>query len=197
MSRRLAVLSALVLLGPVPSLAQQAPTALTPAQVITAATLPLPEELRGAATVLAFGPDGFATTVVRKGTNGMTCLGPNPTRGQFHVACYADGMEPFMARGRVLRQQGVKDAEVDSVRFREARTGKLKLPTHPASLYSLTGGVFDPVAGTVTGARPLYVIYIPYATTQTTGISERPKGNAPWLMFPGTPKAHIMFTPTM
>ncbi len=191
-------LAALLVALPVAGLgAQQAPTALTPAQVITAATLPLPEEMRADATVLEFAADGFTTTVIRKGTNGMTCLGPNPSRSQFHVACYADSMEPFMARGRALRKSGVKDAQVDTVRFREAKAGTLKLPKAPASLYSLTGGVFDPAAGTLTGARALYVIYTPYATTKSTGISDRPKGNAPWLMFPGTPKAHIMFTPTM
>lgn len=177
--------------------AQQVPTALTPTQVTAAAVLPLPEEMRAAATVLAWDAAGKVASVVRKGSNGMTCLGPNPTRPQFHVACYADGMEPFMARGRQLRAQGVDEAQVDTIRFREARTRKLALPKDPASLYSLTGGVFDPDKGTVSGARPLYVIYIPYATTKSTGISDRPKGNAPWLMFPGTPKAHIMFTPTM
>lgn len=103
-----------------------------------------------------------------------------------------------MARGRDLRASGVAGTQVDSVRFREAKAGTLKLPTHPASLYSLTGGTgFDPKTGTAPGARWLYVVYIPYATAATTGLSEKPQENAPWLMFPGTPKAHIMFTPKM
>jgi hypothetical protein len=84
------------------------------------------------------------------------------------------------------------------VRFREAKSGALKVPTHPSSLYSLTGGTgFDKATGTAPGARWLYVVYIPYATSATTGLSDKPQGNAPWIMFPGTPKAHIMFTPRM
>jgi hypothetical protein len=85
---------------------------------------------------------------------------------------------------------------VDTVRFAEAKSGKLKLPEAPASLYTLTGGTFDPKTGTVTGARELYVVYIPYATTATTGLPDKPVAG-PWLMFPGTPKAHIMFVPRM
>jgi hypothetical protein len=188
------VLSSLTLLGHTARLQAQA---LTPQQVITAATLPLPPELRADATVLALAADGNTTTLLRRGTNGMTCLGPVPGRAEFHVACYQDAMEPFMARGRALRQSGVQGPQVDTVRFAEAAKGTLALPKQPASLYSLSGGTFDPVTGTATGARALYVIYVPFATTQTTGISARPSGSSPWLMNPGTPKAHIMFTPSM
>jgi hypothetical protein len=103
-----------------------------------------------------------------------------------------------MARGRELRLSGVVGPQVDSVRFREAKSGALKVPTHPSSLYSLTGGPgFDKATGTAPGARWLYVVYIPYATSATTGLSDKPQANAPWIMFPGTPKAHIMFTPRM
>lgn len=190
----LLALCALPLVGTISPLGAQS---LTPEQVITAATLPLPADLRAGATVLALGADGNSTTLLRRGTNGMTCLGPVPGRTEFHVACYQDAMEPFMARGRALRQSGVQGPQVDTVRFAEAAKGTLALPKQPASLYSLSGGTFDPATGTVTGARPLYVIYVPYATTQTTGISARPSGSSPWLMNPGTPKAHIMFTPSM
>ena len=45
--------------------------------------------------------------------------------------------------------------------------------------------------------QTLYVVYIPFATGKTLGLAEKPFGKAPWVMFPGTPKAHIMFTPGM
>ena len=172
-------------------------TAIAPApDQITAAVLPLPADARASATVLGYGADGKLTTL-RKGSGAMTCLADDPKLPQFHVACYHDSMEPFMARGRELRASGVTGTQVDSVRFREAKAGTLKLPSHPASLYSLTGGTFDPKTGTATGARLLYVVYIPYATGATTGLSEKPQDNGPWIMFAGTPKAHIMFTPRM
>ena len=99
-----------------------------------------------------------------------------------------------MARGRELREQGVKDSQVDTVRFAEVMSGKIKMPTRPAMLYQIFGGTFDPATGALTGGQHLYVTYIPFATEATTGISAKPSDTEPWLMFPGTPKAHIMFS---
>jgi len=177
----------------------QGPATIAPAEEqVAAAVLPLPADARATATVLGYGADGTLTTL-RKGTGHMTCLADDPKVPQFHVACYHEAMEPFMARGRELRTSGVTGTQVDSVRFREAKSGVLKIPTNPSSLYSLTGGTgFDPKTGTAPGARWLYVVYIPYATAATTGLSDKPQeNNAPWIMFAGTPKAHIMFTPRM
>lgn len=171
--------------------------AIAPAEdQIAAAVLPLPADYRTTATVLGYGTDGKLTTL-RKGTGSMICLADDPKQAEFHVACYHESMEPFMARGRDLRASGVSGTQVDTVRFREAKAGTLKLPTHPSALYSLTGGAFDPATKTAPGSRWLYVVYIPYATSASTGLSDKPQAGAPWIMFPGTPKAHIMFTPRM
>jgi hypothetical protein len=171
--------------------------AVPPAELqITAAVLPLPADLRAGATVMGYAPDGRFVTL-RSGAGAMTCLASNPRMDRFHVACYHKSLEPFMARGRQLRTQGVLDDQVDTVRFREAHAGTLKLPKEPAMLYSLTGGRFDPTTGNATGARPLFVVYIPFATAESTGLSAAPARGTPWIMFPGTPKAHIMFTPSM
>lgn len=166
-------------------------------QQIAAAVLPLPKELRAGATVL-----GYVTRdkleILRAGTNGMICLALFVVRDDFHVACYHEGMEPFMARGRELREQGVKGGQVDSVRFAEVKTGKLKMPK-AAALYSLTGKKesWDPATGKVTGASPLGVVYMPGATAATTGLSLVPVASGPWMMYPGTPKAHVMITGSM
>lgn len=170
--------------------------AVAAASQIAAAVLPIPPEFRASATVLGYGADGRLTTL-RRGSGAYVCLATDPKMERFHVACYHRSLEPFMARGRELRAQGVAGGQVDTVRFAEARSGKLAMPTQPAALYSLTGGTFDPAAGTATGARPLYVIYIPGATAESTGIPTTPAEGTPWLMFPGTPKAHIMFVPRM
>ena len=168
------------------------------AEQIVAAVLPLPGELRDGATVLGYNADVKLVTL-RAGNGDMICLASDPTADRFHVACYHRAMEPFMARGRALRGRGVKGSAVDSVRFAEVQAGTLKMPTQPAALYSLTGpaGSFDPATGAARGARPLYVIYIPFATEASTGIPATPARGVPWIMFPGTPKAHIMFVPSM
>jgi hypothetical protein len=103
-----------------------------------------------------------------------------------------------MARGRQLRANGVKDPMVDTTRFAEVMSGKLAMPKQPATLYQLFGGTYDAATNTVAGAQSLFVIYISGATAATTGLPETPgKAGEPWIMFPGTPKAHIMLTPKM
>lgn len=170
-----------------------------PAVQIASAVLPLPEPLRATATVLGYRSADGPLVELRKGSNGMICLADDPKAPAFHVACYHESMEPFMARGRQLRAEGVEGAQVDTVRYREAAAGTIKMPTLPAALWQLSGPPesYDPATNTVTGARHLYVIYIPYATTETTGIPSIPSQDQPWLMNPGTPKAHIMFVPRM
>jgi hypothetical protein len=166
-------------------------------QQITAALLAAPKELRRDATVLGYTAGGKLVEL-RKGTGSMICLADNPEEEQFHVACYHRSLESFMARGRALRAQGVTGDRVDSVRFAEVRAGKLAMPT-AAMLYSLTGpgGSFDPATGTAPKAEPLFVVYLPNATAASTGLSAEPVEGGPWIMFPGTPKAHIMLQPGM
>ena len=175
------------------------PTVILPAdQQIATAVLAAPEAMRAGATVLGYAPDGHLKRL-RQGSGELVCLAANPTAEKFHVACYHRSLEPFMARGRALRARGVTGDRVDSLRFAEARAGKLRLPRHPALLYSLTGppDSFDPTTGTAPKAQPLFVVYIPYATAASTGLSAAPLEGSPWIMHPGTPKAHIMFKPTM
>jgi len=136
--------------------------------------------------------------VLRQARNGMRCLADDPAEERFHVACYATSMEPFMARGRQLRASGTPGTMVDTVRFAEIRQGTLRMPKAPASLYSLTGpkGDFDAATGTAPQSKAQFVLYMPGATTATTGLSTTP-GKGPWLMNPGTPRAHLMLTPDM
>ena len=162
-------------------------------QQIAAALLAAPKELRVDATVLGYAPDGKLTTL-RKGTGAMVCLASNPKEKQFHVACYHRSLEPFMARGRALRAEGVPEEKVDSVRFADVKAGRLAMPPNAAMLYSLTGpaGSFDTATGTAPRAKSLFVVYLPNATVASTGLSATPVEGAPWIMDPGTPKAHIM-----
>jgi hypothetical protein len=170
-------------------------TVLPAAQQITAAIAAAPAEFRDGATVLGYN-DGKKLVTLREGKGDMICLADDPNDAErFHVVCYHKALEPFMARGRALRAEGVTGPQVDTVRFKEIKTGALKMPSQPSSLYTLTGPPtsFDAAAGKVTGARWLYVVYIPGATAASTGLSEKAAPGVPWIMFPGTPKAHIMF----
>jgi hypothetical protein len=81
--------------------AQSAPTA---PQQIAAAVLALPEKMREGAGVLGY-KTGAKLEVLRASKNGMLCLADDPAEANFHVSCYHDSMDPFMARGRALRAE--------------------------------------------------------------------------------------------
>lgn len=193
----LRVLSCVLAGALVPSVgvAQAAPPS---AEQIAGAVTPLPESMRGGAKVLGYNAS-FKLTTLREGTNGMICLADNPQEPPFHPACYHESLEPFMSRGRELRASGVKGDQVDTVRFAEAKSGKLKMPTQPASLYQIFGppNSFNATTGAVTGAQALFVVYTPFATQKSTGLLATPRKDGPWLMYPGTPKAHIMIAEKM
>lgn len=163
---------------------------------IAAAVLAAPEDRRAGATVLGYDDTGKLTTL-RKGTNEFVCLADDPVAASFSVACYHQDLEPYMARGRELRAQGVTNQrQINDTRWKEIQGGSLKMPKEPRTLYVLTGKGFDSASGAITDQYLRWVIYVPFATPETTGLSTRPVENGPWLMDPGTPGAHIMITPT-
>ena len=174
-----------------------APRTLTAEQQIASAVLPLPADMQAGATVWGYGADGRFTRL-RDGTNHMVCLADNPREERFHVACYHDGLEVFMARGRELRAQGVAQPALDSIRNADIMAGRIHMPP-VASLFSITGQTdsYDAATNTIRGGRSLFVVYVPFATALSTGLQTTPARGTPWLMDPGSPKAHLMFTPAM
>lgn len=166
----------------------------SPEKQIEAAVSPAPKSLRSEATVMGYNGKGELVTL-RKGSNQLICVADDPEQSNFHVSCYHKDLEPFMRRGRELSAKGLSRQQVDSLRRQEIEEGTLELPRKPMALYSLTGSgdSFNYETGMVENASPLYVIYVPYATEASTGLSREPASKgAPWIMEPGTPWAHIM-----
>lgn len=164
---------------------------------INMAVFAAPEEHREEAKVLGFDDDGNVITL-REGSNEFVCLADNPESSRFHVSCYKITLEPFMARGRALKAEGKNPGEVFEIREQEAIAGTLEMPKEPATLYAFFGDEvsYDSETNTIEGAQYRYSIYIPFATQQTTGLPLRPNAPGhPWLMDPGTHRAHIMITP--
>lgn len=195
-ANHLIVISALLfgLIAAEPAVSQSKSGTFTAEQQITAAVSAAPQSMRDSAAVLGYDSTGDLVTL-REGSNELTCLADNPGDDRFHVACYHNDLEPFMKRGRELKAEGRAMDEVRQVRQQEIEDGTLSLPEKPMSLYSLTGDsdAWDYQTGTLQSARPLYVVYVPYATIESTGLSPSPVSEgAPWLMDPGKPWAHIM-----
>ena len=166
----------------------------SPEVQIAAAVLAAPAELREGAAVLGYNSQGEIIRL-REGKNELICLANNPNNTRFSVACYHRDLEPYMARGRELVAQKVTGQKRNDIRWKEVVDGKLAMPREPRTLYVLTGTSYEARSGKVTDAYLRWVIYIPFATPESTGLSTKPSDNAPWLMSPGTAGAHIMINP--
>src|SRR6266404_4484470 len=178
-------------------LASIAPAADVPSKQvqIAGAVLAAPVELRDGAAVLGYDAPGHGLVQIREGKNELICLATDPTKTAFNVACYHKDLEPFMARGRELLAQKVTGAKRNEIRFKEVEEGKLSMPRAPRTLYVLTGKSFDAASGKAEDPYLRWVIYVPFATPQSTGLSTKASDSAPWLMAPGTARAHIMINP--
>lgn len=164
---------------------------------IAAATLAGPESDRENASVYGFDSKG-ALVLLREGTNSLICVSDDPNRPGFQTVCYHKNLQPFMERGRELRSEGKTSQEIFDIREKEAKDGSLQMPDQASTLHLLEGkeGFYDASSGEVKNANYRYVVYIPWATSESTGLPLKPLvEGGPWIMDPGTHRAHIMITP--
>ena len=154
-----------------------------------------PESMRSDAAVMGYDAKGNFVEL-RVGTNDMICVADDPNREGFSTASYHKDLKPFMDRGRVLRSEGVSGQDLFDRREQEVQDGMLKMPSQPTTLHILTGSSFAEDSMQVVEPYDRYVVYIPYATPESTGLPPKPRApGEPWLMDPGTHRAHIMITP--
>jgi hypothetical protein len=186
------------LLMPMAALAQAtdaAPKIASAEEQISSTILAAPEERRAGAAVLGYDAQGKLVTL-RPGSNDLICLADKPSDTRFSAACYHKDLEPFMARGRELEAQGIKGSERnEKYRWKEIKEGTLKMPKEPRMLYVLSGKGYDAASGKVIDGSLRWVVYVPFATAESTGLSTKSKRGEPWLMDAGTPGAHIMISP--
>lgn len=169
----------------------------SPEVQIKTASLAAPADKRAGAAVYGYNQKGDLVQL-RKGTNEMVCLADDPAKEGFSASCYHKDLDPFMARGRELKKAGKATKEIFDTREAEVKSGKLKMPTQPASLFVFTASDenVNLTSGEIKDGYRRYVVYIPYATAESTGLPLAPEGPAmPWIMHPGTHGAHIMITP--
>lgn len=174
--------------------AQQIPTAEIQ---IKTAVLAAPEEKRENAMVYGYSEKG-EFTVLRKGSNDIICLADDPAQKGFNASCYHKDLEPFMARGRELKKEGKSQTDIFNIREAEVKSGNLLMPKQPASLFVFTTAdeKYNRSTGEVVDGYLRYVIYIAYATPESTGLPLKPDApGMPWIMDPGTHRAHIMINP--
>jgi hypothetical protein len=185
----LLLLAAVLLPG---TLSAQA-AAPAPEVQIALAVQAAPPDRREGATVQGYNAAG-EFVLLREGSNDLVCMAPNPAAEAFEVSCHHVGLEPYFARGRELRAQGHGGQEATQMRWDEVEAGTLELP-YGGINYILHGSGYDPDTNQVSDPFLRWVIYTPGATPESTGLTIQATEGAPWLMFPGTPGAHIMIVP--
>lgn len=171
---------------------------IPPADIqIKTALLAAPSDKRADAMVYGFNTKG-EFVVLRKGSNEFICIADDPKAAGLSVSCYHKDLEPFMARGRALKAQSKTFKEVFDIREAEAKSGKLKMPKQAANLqvFAADAENYNATTGEVTKGHYRYVVYIPWATAASTGLPSKPEvAGMPWIMDPGTHRAHIMIDP--
>ena len=164
---------------------------------IKTALLAAPAAKRDSATVYGYS-ESNELVVLKKGTNEIICVADDPSQAEFSVASYHKDLQPFMERGRALRKMGRTHQEVFDLREKEAKSGELSMPKQPTTLVvvSAKDADYNKNSGEVKNSYMRSVVYIPYATAESTGLPLKPEApGMPWIMHPGTHGAHIMINP--
>jgi len=166
---------------PAPALAQEVPPAdaAVTAEFIKAAEAGAPAVISGAATIARLEPDGKSTTI-RSGTNGFTCsIMPDGTNAPF---C----------------------GDANAWQWMVSAMQKMPKPPNgqPGIAYMARGAVhFERPDGTIVPQRgadtkdvrepPHWMVLWPIDSA-TTGLPTRPNAGGAYIMFAGTPYAHLM-----
>jgi hypothetical protein len=155
---------------------------------ISQATLPLPEDLRSAATVYKYDPKTGERVVLRKGTNFAECM---PRGEDGFTWCYNKVTAPRRDFSAKLHAQGKSAKEVQDAVAEATKAGTIPATPFGTMSYRLYGKK-DRI-------QLLWVLSVPGATPESIGVSDASERDEsisgdgrPWLMLAGTPGAHIM-----
>lgn len=184
-------------IGLLTSAQELSPTLLPAAIQIKTAVLPAPESDKEGAMVYGYDQQGDFI-ILREGSNNLICLADDPKKKGISVSCYSKKLEPFMKRGRELSAEGKDFKEKREIRGMEVAQGKLEMPKEPSMTYIYYGTDegYNTETGELADGQFRYVIYTAFATTESTGLPDKPHAKGmPWLMDPGTFRAHIMVGP--
>lgn len=175
-----------------------AATAQTPfgnEQWLAAAVTPLPPPLRDGATIVRLN-EALQPEVLRKGTNGMVCIGDTPGNDVFDVRCYRDTLIPVVYRAFQLGYN-VAGPKVGD----EISSGKLTLSKEPTAGYRCLGpsAGYDAARNTIDSRIDCWEsVHFPFKTSAEVGfpdmdsVPEGKRRTTPYVMGSGTYWSHVM-----
>jgi len=164
------------------------------------AVLPLPEQLRDAATVMRMDST-HRPVVVRQGSNGMVCMRVVPGEAAWDARCYEATIARLIFRAGELVMSGTR---VDSLGPRiqaEVRAGSLALPPQPAAAYRALGprDAYDPETGVATARMEIWQsLHVPFATAEAMGLpdestlSDAQRARTAYVVSSGTWWSHVV-----
>lgn len=156
-----------------------------------------PEVVSAEATVWVLRNGEFAVAV--RGSNANHCFVQRSMPHSLEPVCYDKEAAATVLRWEfehfALRTSGVSQQELEARLAEALGSGELRAPRRPAMSYMLSSGqrLYDPESGRSAGNwKPHLMLYVPYLTMESIGLSG--VGEAPGLMVfrPGTPMAHLI-----
>jgi len=180
MHRTLTLVGLALLLGIAGRAAAQGKS--TKAHKIANAMTAAPRSISGSATIMDWpAAEGAQMTTLRAGTNGWTCLPDFPNTKGNDPMCVDDEWLPFMGAMMAKTTPKVSHAGIGYM-------------TAPGGAY---GSNTDPYASKATpdnewGYDPPHVMLLVTDPAALVGIPTSRQSGGPWVMWRGTPYAHIM-----
>ena len=144
-----------------------------------------PRNMREAATVIKWKAD-YTYDTVKQGTNKLVCYDRSGEPGQQPIAvqCTTLGNLPRVAQNRKFEAITDKAAKQKAIDAAEADGTRVK-PEYGSMFIMQSGPDKDHLRNHTTVA-------VPGATTQSTGLPDKPTNGGAWIMGAGTSTAHIM-----
>jgi hypothetical protein len=154
----------------------------TKAHKIANAMTAAPRSISGSAAIMDWpATDGAQMTTLRAGTNGWTCL-PDfpPTKGNDPM-CVDDQWLGFMG---AMMAKGTPKVSHAGISYMTAPGGAYSSNTDPYATKASAGNEW--------GYDPPHVMLLVTDPSALAGISTSRQSGGPWVMWRGTPYAHIM-----
>lgn len=144
-----------------------------------------PANMKNDATVIKWKADGTYDTI-KKGTNKLVCYDRSgePGRAAFAVQCTSLANLDRVAQNRkfeAIQDKAARQAALDAAE----KDGSRAKPEFGSVWYDMNGT--DQAS-----ARAHMTVAVPGATTQSTGLPDKPTAGGAWIMNAGTSTAHIM-----
>ena len=159
--------------------------AQTAAEGIERALLAAPRQMKEAATVIKWKPDNTYETL-KQGTNRLVCYDRSGDPGQQPFAVQCTSMANLDRAAQNRKFEAISDKAARQAALDAAEKDGTRVKPEYGSVWLTMNGPDQ------ARARIHTTIAVPGATTQSTGLPDKPGTGGAWIMNAGTTTAHIM-----